>query len=100
MPPNKELEKAWEYYPTPRCIFSTAPGFATARVLNQIITYDAFHMAELFLTQPLQVVAGSVAGSKWMSEDLYGRAASTRKNLHVVARANHMSLLQCAEVRR
>jgi len=49
-------------------------------------------MAESFLTQPLQIAAASVAGSKWMSDDLYWRAASTRKNLHVVAGANHMSL--------
>ncbi len=90
--PNKELEEAWEYYHTPRCEYPTALGFATARSLNQIITYDAFNMAEVFLTQPLQVVAGSVAGSKWMSDDLYKRAASKNKNYHVVEGANHMSL--------
>ena len=49
-------------------------------------------MAEVFLTQPLQIVAGSVAGSKWMSDDLYQRAASKNKNFHVVKGANHMSL--------
>ncbi len=90
--PNKELEEAWEYYHTPRCQYSTALGFATARSLNQIITYDAFNMAEVFLTQPLQIVAGSVAGSKWMSDDLYRRAASTDKKFHVVEGANHMQL--------
>jgi uncharacterized protein len=36
--PNKELEEAWEYYHTPRCEYPTAPGFATARSLNQIIS--------------------------------------------------------------
>jgi fermentation-respiration switch protein FrsA (DUF1100 family) len=90
--PNKELEEAWEYYHTPRCMYSTAPGFATARSLNQIITYDAYNMAEVFLTQPLQIVAGSVAGSKWMSDDLYRRAASKDKKFHVVEGANHMDL--------
>lgn len=65
--PNKELEEAWEYYHTPRCEHPNAPGFMTARSLNQIITYDAYNKAEAFLTQPLQIVAGSVAGSKWMS---------------------------------
>ncbi|SRR6266704_4110381 len=90
--PNKELEEAWEYYHTPRAQYPTAPGFATARSLNQIITYDAYNMAEVFLTQPLQIVAGSVAGSKWMSDDLYKRAASTNKKFHVVEGANHMSL--------
>jgi uncharacterized protein len=90
--PNKELEEAWEYYHTPRCEHPNAPGFMTARSLNQIVTYDAYNKAEAFLTQPLQIVAGSVAGSKWMSDDLLARAASTDKHLHVVEGANHMSL--------
>jgi hypothetical protein len=49
-------------------------------------------MAEVFLTQPLQIVAGSLAGSKWMSDDLYKRAASTNKKFHVVEGSNHMQL--------
>lgn len=90
--PNKELEEAWEYYHTPRCEHPNAPGFATARSLNQIITYDAFNMAETFLTQPLQIVAGDQAGSKWMSDDLFNRAASKDKSFHVVEGSNHMQL--------
>lgn len=90
--PNPELLEAWEYYHTDRCQYPTAPGFATARSLNQIITYDAYNKAEAFLTQPLQIIAGSQAGSKWMSDDLFNRAASKDKNLHVVEGANHMSL--------
>jgi fermentation-respiration switch protein FrsA (DUF1100 family) len=49
-------------------------------------------MAESFLTQPLQIVAGSRAGSKWMSDDLYKRTASSDKRFHVVEGANHMQL--------
>src|SRR5712692_4258760 len=60
-----------DFYP----IRMPAPKFATK---------PAYNMAEVFLTQPLQIVAGSVAGSKWMSDDLYKRAASTKKNFHVV----------------
>jgi hypothetical protein len=40
---------------------SNPPGFTTARTLNQIITYDAYHMAEVFLTQAFEIVAGSEA---------------------------------------
>lgn len=54
--PNEELRQAWEYYHTDRAAYCTAPGFATARSLNQIITYDAFFKAEAFLTQPLLTV--------------------------------------------
>ncbi|MCA8969206.1 MAG: alpha/beta hydrolase [Planctomycetes bacterium] len=90
--PNAELAEAWEYYHTPRCEHPNAPGFATARSLNQIITYDAYNKAEAFLTQPLLVIAGSKAGSKWMSDDLVERAASEDKHAYVVEGANHMSL--------
>lgn len=90
--PNEELRQAWEYYHTPRAECATAPGFATLRSLNQITTYDAYHMANVYLTQPIQIVAGSVAGSKWMSDDLFARAASKDKAFHVVEGANHMDL--------
>lgn len=90
--PNEELRQAWEYYHTDRAAYCTAPGFATARSLNHIITYDAFFKAEAFLTQPLMIVAGSAAGSKWMSDDLLARAASADKTMHVVEGANHMDL--------
>ncbi|MGE8065109.1 alpha/beta hydrolase [Pseudomonas sp. NPDC089569] len=90
--PNEELREAWEYYHTPRCQHPNAPGFMTARSLTQIIPYDAYHKAEAFLTQPLQIVAGSQAGSKWMSDDLFSRAASNDKHMHLIEGANHMSL--------
>jgi hypothetical protein len=90
--PNADLEEAWEYYHTARAQYPTAPGWATARSLNQIIPYDAYTMAEVFFTQPLQIVVGSEAGSKWMSDDLFKRAASKDKHLHIVQGSNHMKL--------
>lgn len=90
--PNAELREAWEYYHTDRCQYPTAPGFATARSLSQIISYDAYNKAEAFFTQPLLTVVGSVAGSKWMSDDLMKRAASSDKKQYIVEGANHMSL--------
>lgn len=90
--PNAELAEAWEYYRTPRCQHPNSPGYFPARSFTLLVSYDAYHMAEVFLTQPLQIVAGSAAGSKWMSDDLYARAASTDKHLHVIDGANHMQL--------
>lgn len=90
--PNEELREAWEYYHTPRAQHPNAPGFMTARSLSQIITYDAYHKAEAFLTQPLQIVVGTQAGSKWMSDDLLARTASSDKHIHLIDGANHMSL--------
>ena len=84
--------QAGEYYHTARAQHPNAPGYATARSLAQIIPYDAFNKAEAFLTQPLKLVVGSVAGSKWMSDDLLVRASSADKTMHVVDGANHMDL--------
>lgn len=90
--PNEELRQAWEYYHTPRAEHPNAPGFATARSLAQIIPYDAFNKAEAFFTQPLLTVVGSEAGSKWMSDDLMERAASSDKTMYIVEGANHMEM--------
>ena len=90
--PNEELRQAWEYYHTPRAQHPNSPGYATARSLAQIIPYDAYNKAEAFLTQPLKMVVGSDAGSKWMSDDLLARAASADKSMHIVEGANHMDL--------
>jgi fermentation-respiration switch protein FrsA (DUF1100 family) len=90
--PTPELEEAWEYYHTPRAQYPTAPGYMTARSLNQVITYDVYNKAEAFLTQPLLIVVGSEAGSKWMSDDLMKRAGSKKKDLYIVKGANHMSM--------
>lgn len=38
--------------------------------------------------------AGYTAGSKWMSDDLFERAASKDKQFHVVEGANHMQLYE------
>jgi uncharacterized protein len=58
----------------------------------QLVTFDAFHLVNLFLTQPIQIVAGENAGTRWMSEDLFRRAAAKDKNLHIVAGASHVGL--------
>lgn len=89
--PNAELAEAWEYYHTPRCQHPNAPGYTYARNLTQLVTYDAYTFADVFLTQPVLSVVGSQAGSKWMSDDLIARAASSDKTLHVVDGGNHMS---------
>lgn len=95
--PYVDLQEAWEYYHTARAAFPTAPGFGTTRSLTQLVTYDAFNFADIFLTQPLLVIAGNQAQSLWMSQDLMQRAASTDKKLYLVEGANHMKLYDIPE---
>jgi uncharacterized protein len=90
--PHADLAEAVEYYRTPRAQCATSPSIAPLRSLMQLVTFDAFHLVEQFLTQPIQIVAGENAGTRWLSEDLFRRAASNDKHLHIVPGASHIDL--------
>ncbi|MFF0512929.1 alpha/beta hydrolase [Streptomyces sp. NPDC004250] len=86
----RDLVEAGDYYLTPRAQHPNAKNkFLFTKSVSRIFTFDAFHMVEDLLTQPLLIVAGSEAGSLWMSTELHGRARST-KELKVVEGGTHM----------
>jgi fermentation-respiration switch protein FrsA (DUF1100 family) len=85
-----DLVEAGDYYLTPRAQHPNAENkFLFTKSVSRIFTFDAFHMVEDLLTQPILVIAGSEAGSLWMSTELHGRARSP-KRLHVVEGGTHM----------
>ncbi|MGW5782206.1 alpha/beta hydrolase [Streptomyces sp. NPDC003863] len=86
----RDLAEAGDYYLTPRAQHPNAKNkFLFTKSVSRIFTFDAFHMVEDLLIQPLLVVAGSEAGSLWMSTELHGRARTTKK-LRVVEGGAHM----------
>lgn len=87
-----DMQEAYDYYRTQRAQHCNTESKFTVASLPQLVTYDAFHLADKLLTQPLQLVAGSDAGSFWFSETILGKAASTVKDLHVIKGGTHMSL--------
>lgn len=89
---DRDMREAYDYYRTPRAQHCNTPSKFTVSSLPELLTFDAFHLADILLTQPLQLVAGSDAGSLWYSKTLVEKAASKVKNLHVVNGATHMSL--------
>ncbi|WP_205960837.1 alpha/beta hydrolase [Mixta theicola] len=90
--PNRDFAEAYEYYRTPRAMHRNASSKFTTRSLAQLITYDAFSHADVFLTQPVLVIAGSEAGTRWMTEAIYQRAASQKKSIHIVNGATHIAM--------
>lgn len=92
--PVPELRDAYEYYHTPRAQKANCPSKFTVRSLNQLVTYDAFHLAKDFLTQPLLMVAGSEAGTKFHSDDLVKevQGISQDAQVYVVKGSNHFDL--------
>ncbi|MGY4744936.1 alpha/beta hydrolase [Streptomyces sp. ATMOS53] len=86
----RDLVEAHDYYLTPRAQHPNAKNkFLFTKSVSRLFTFDAFHMVEDLLTQPLLVIAGSDAGSLWMSIELHGRARSSKK-LVVVEGGAHM----------
>jgi hypothetical protein len=90
--PHPDYREAYEYYHTPRAQRPDAPSVYPAHSLIQLIAFDAFHLADQLLTQPLLLVAGNKAGSLWYSEDAFRRAASRDKKLHIIDGASHVDL--------
>ncbi|MEU1535031.1 alpha/beta hydrolase [Streptomyces fagopyri] len=92
-----DLVGAADYYLTPRAQHPNAKNkFLFTKSVSRIYTFDAFHMVEDLLTQPLLVVAGSDAGSLWMSTELHGRARGP-KRLRIVEGGTHMDFYDVPE---
>ncbi len=92
---NIDLVEAIDYYLTPR---GQQPG-STNRLrftsLGPALGWDAYHLAEALLTQPLHIVIGSVPGAFGSYSDgfeLYRRARSQEKTLQIVEGASHYDL--------
>jgi hypothetical protein len=59
--------------------------------VDKILAFDAFHGVDTLLTQPILLIAGSDAGTKWHSDRAY-ELAKGEKELFVVPGGTHMSL--------
>ncbi len=87
-----DMIEAHDYYWTPRAHHPRAVSRMLIDTLMEQSTFDAFHLCETRLKQPLMIVAGTAANTLWFSEDLYRRAASTDKTLHLVPDATHIAM--------
>lgn len=90
-----DVTGATEYYRTPR---GQKPNGLNRSLFSHqaaAIGWDAFHLAEVLLTQPLMVVVGDKVGAFGAYRDgceIIGRAASKKKDLVVVEGWSHYDL--------
>jgi len=89
--------EAWEYYHSPRAQHPNAPSIFPVHSLARLLAYDAFHLADKLLAQPLRLIAGSKAGSLWFSQDALRRAGSRDKSLYIVEGATHIAMYDTPE---
>lgn len=92
---NIDLREAYRYYLTPRGQHPNSPNKLRFMSLANVLAFDPFNMVEKFLTQPLQIIVGDKVGafgSYNTGQELYGRAASSDKDLCVIEGASHYDL--------
>jgi fermentation-respiration switch protein FrsA (DUF1100 family) len=90
-----DLLGAIDYYRTPRGQHPNSCNKLLFTSMSNLIMFDAFHLAEYFLTQPLLVIIGDKVGAFGSYRDgfdLYNKAASTNKKMHIVKGAGHYDL--------
>lgn len=90
-----DMVNAIDYYLTPRGQQPGSTNKLRFTSLSSALGWDAFHMAETLLTQPLHVVIGSVPGAFGSYSDgieLYRRARSLNKSMQIVEGASHYDL--------
>ncbi|GHB73843.1 alpha/beta hydrolase [Streptomyces viridiviolaceus] len=90
-----DIIQAIDYYKTPRGQNPNSPNKLRFSGLAAAVGWDAFHLAEVLLTQPLQVIVGDVPGSFGSYRDgfeLFDRARSEKKDILVVEGASHYDL--------
>lgn len=65
-----DLQDAADYYLTPRAQHPNAQNIMLDRSVPLLLKFDAYAFAEEYLSQPLLVIAGEQAESRWHSEKL------------------------------
>ncbi|MCS7460918.1 alpha/beta hydrolase [Paenibacillus doosanensis] len=90
-----DIVEAVEYYTTPRGQSPNSPNKLKFTSVGSVMAFDAFHLAEELLTQPLQIIVGDVQGAFGSYKDgheLFSKAASKNKDLFIVEGASHYDL--------
>lgn len=94
-----DMKEAVDYYRTPRGEHPNANNQFRFRSIASLMAFDAFHLVEELLTQPLQLVVGNRIGAFGSYEEgrrLFARA-TCKKDLLVVEGASHYDLYDRAE---
>ncbi|PHH60975.1 hypothetical protein CDD81_990 [Ophiocordyceps australis] len=84
-----DLREAADYYLTPRAQHPRAANTMLLQSVPRIMTFDAFYLADVFLKQPLLLIAGDKAGSLWHTEKLDKLVGGATKKI-IVPGATHM----------
>ena len=90
-----DLLECIDYYRTPRGNHPRSSNQLLFTSFGNTVNFDAFHLADQLLTQPLLIIVGDKVGAFGSYRDgfeLYNKAASKNKNIYVVKGSSHYDL--------
>ncbi|KAE8138253.1 X-Pro dipeptidyl-peptidase protein [Aspergillus pseudotamarii] len=85
----RDMREASDYYLTPRAQHPRAQNKMLYLSFPRVLTFDAFHLADVFLKQPVLLIAGDKAGSLWHTERLDKLIGGAAKKV-IVPNGAHM----------
>lgn len=88
----RDMKEASDYYLTLRAQHPRAAEKMLYLIFPRLLTFDAFHLVDIFLTQPVLLIAGAEAGSPWHTEKLDKLFGGATRKL-IVPKAAHMDFL-------
>ncbi|OAL53612.1 alpha/beta-hydrolase [Pyrenochaeta sp. DS3sAY3a] len=94
VPPNPDedtpydLRDASNYYLTPRAQHPNAQNKMIDRSTALVMAFDAWYLTEKYLTQPVLIIAGELAESKWHSDRIYGKLNGTNPGVQMITVPN------------
>lgn len=86
-----ELNEGYEYYRTSRAMHPNSPSYMTLTSMGKLMSFDTYANIETLLKQPTLIVAGSKAGTRWISNEWHQKIQG-KKKLVIIEGASHFDL--------
>jgi len=90
------LREAYDYYRTPRGQHPNSKGRFLLTSLDKMLAFSTFNLIPDLLTQPMLLIAGSIADTKVYSEQAHALSNGS-KELFVIEGATHVALYDVPE---
>ncbi|HEU4766089.1 MAG TPA: alpha/beta hydrolase [Pyrinomonadaceae bacterium] len=90
------LREGYDYYRTPRGQHPNSKGRFLLTSLDKMFAFSTFNLIPTLLTQPMLLIAGSIADTKIFSEQAY-TLSNGPKELFIVEGATHIALYDVPE---
>ncbi|EXK26648.1 hypothetical protein FOMG_16816 [Fusarium oxysporum f. sp. melonis 26406] len=86
--PTKDARDTYEYYLTSRAQHPNSPNKMLLRSMQLLMNFDPWHFADIYLTQPVLLVAGEKASTRWHTETLFKVLDGKNKGLKKIIMPN------------